>query len=265
MKKSLRISHKNINFNLSYFLRRSSGDPILYLHGLGTSKEDFIQAADMEIFKQFNLISFDFPGCGQSGYSNEIALDVDDLVIITDQFINSLKLKSFHLIGHSMGGLTGLLYATRLKSKVKSFINIEGNLMPADCRVFSRYVTDYPIESNEKEFFNDFINQLEQKDNKEYDYFVSNVKNKVNYYSLRDYCGSIVKYCSRADLLSYFIQMECPRMFIYGEKNKDLPYIDELNKYEIEVKEIPGSDHFPFFSNPGYFFSSIGAFYQKKF
>ena len=146
----IEINHKNTQFELDYFNREGTGDTILYLHGLGTSKEDFKATLNNESFSDFNIISFDFPGCGNSNYSNEIALDIDDLVIITNKLTEHLSLKSFHLIGHSMGGLTGLLYARRYPEKIKSFINVEGNLDSIDCRVFSKYVTEYPSENTEE-------------------------------------------------------------------------------------------------------------------
>jgi len=174
----IQINHKNIRFEIDYFNREGTGDTILYLHGLGTSKEDFKTTLGYESFNDYNIVSFDFPGCGKSNYNLEIALDIDDLVIITNKVIKKLGLESFHLIGHSMGGLTGLLYTRRYPERIKSFINVEGNLDLIDCRVFSKYVNEYPSEKTEEIFFKDFKNQISPNPNPEFDFFLKNLEKK---------------------------------------------------------------------------------------
>ena len=50
-----------------------------------------------------------------------------DLKEITKKFLTSLNIKKAHILGHSMGGLIGLLLAEEYPELVKSFIN--GNPM----------------------------------------------------------------------------------------------------------------------------------------
>ena len=95
MNKILKIEHKNTSYNLAYFERKATDDTILYLHGLGTSKEDFKPATNIDLLRKFNLVSFDFPGCGQSAYDPKASLTIDDLVAITEEVITKLNLKSF--------------------------------------------------------------------------------------------------------------------------------------------------------------------------
>lgn len=47
----------------------------------------------------------------------------------------------FHLIGHSMGGLTALMLAQRCPERVLSFVDIEGNIAPEDCFLSRQIVT----------------------------------------------------------------------------------------------------------------------------
>lgn len=263
MNKILKIEHKNTSYNLAYFERKTSGDTVLYLHGLGTSKEDFLPAINIDLLKKYSLVSFDFPGCGQSSNDPNVPMTIDDLVAITEKVAKILGLKSFHLVGHSMGGLTALLFTKRNPGKVKSFINVEGNLAPVDCRVFSKYVSQYPKDVDEKKFFLDFKKQIGNTGHLEFDKFLSNLENNVTYSAIRQYSQSIFSYCLDTDLLSYFKEMNLPKMFIYGEENNDLPYIGQLKKQGVAVKEIPGSNHFPFYSNPGSFIGEIAEFYMK--
>ena len=52
-----------------------------------------------------------------------------------------MKIDRFHLIGHSMGGLTALILGDEHPGRVSSFINIEGNVSPEDC-FLSRQVVE---------------------------------------------------------------------------------------------------------------------------
>ena len=52
-------------------------------------------------------------------------------------------------------------------------------------------------------------------------------------------------------------------MFVYGEANRDLPYLSALRRGELEVEEIPHSDHFPIYSNPQRFFAVLSSFLRK--
>ena len=55
---------------VSYFDRPGSGPTILYIHGLGCSKADFIDMSFVPELKPSRLISADNPGCGDSSYGN---------------------------------------------------------------------------------------------------------------------------------------------------------------------------------------------------
>lgn len=52
-------------------------------------------------------------------------------------------IEHFHLVGHSMGGLTALMLAHEEPERVLSFVDIEGNVAPEDC-FLSRKVITHP-------------------------------------------------------------------------------------------------------------------------
>ena len=137
--KRLEISYHNEPLHIEYFLREGKKEILLYLHGLGCSKKDFIEAASFDELNDYTLIAFDFPGCGNSPYPENASLGMDDLTGITRIITSELSLNKLVIIGHSMGGLVALLYIKKYGKGVKAFISIEGNLAPEDC-MFSREV-----------------------------------------------------------------------------------------------------------------------------
>jgi pimeloyl-ACP methyl ester carboxylesterase len=77
---------------------------------------------------------------------------------MSDIFVGVLAhfgIERFHLVGHSMGGLTALLLAHECPDRVLSFVDIEGNIAPEDC-FLSRQIVDYPGNDPEA-FFAAFI------------------------------------------------------------------------------------------------------------
>ena len=69
---------------------------------------------------------------------------------MSDIFVGVLAhfgIERFHLVGHSMGGLTALLLAHEYPDRVLSFVDIKG-IAAEDC-FLSRQIVDYPTNDPE--------------------------------------------------------------------------------------------------------------------
>ncbi|KAG0161143.1 Alpha/beta hydrolase fold-1 [Penicillium digitatum] len=60
------------------------------------------------------------------------ATNISFLVVTTEALLARFKIGKFHLLGHSMGGLTALLLADQHLDHVHSSVNIQGNLVPKE-------------------------------------------------------------------------------------------------------------------------------------
>lgn len=78
------------------------------------------------------------------------ATDIPFLVATAEVFLEHIKITRFHLMGHSMGGLTALYLAHRNPDRVLSFADIKGNLAPEDC-FLSRQI--FTFKSDDPEDF----------------------------------------------------------------------------------------------------------------
>src|SRR5687767_15276758 len=75
-----------------------------------------------------------------------------------------------------MGGLTTLLYLKNdVQSKVKAYINIEGNLLPEDC-MFSSKVVTYDFETFANEVFPKIILDMKANGNTGYHIIANNLQ-----------------------------------------------------------------------------------------
>ena len=119
--------------------RPGTRTPLVFLHGFGSTKEDYADVVQQVHLADHAVLAFDAPGCGATACSKLDGLSIPFLVDVADRVLANQDVGRFYLIGHSMGGLVGLLLAERHPARVVGFVNIEGNLAPEDC-VFSRQI-----------------------------------------------------------------------------------------------------------------------------
>lgn len=259
----LKLTYQNQPLKIEYFLRPGKEQTILYLHGLGCSKKDFAGAVDAPGLKALTLTAFDFPGCGNSSYPDHAAYGVDDLVEITYLVVSQLSLDDHVIIGHSMGGLVGLLYIKKYGKHVKGFINIEGNLGSEDC-FLSREMTEYSFEEFENEIFLNFKRKLSRSKNIGFKKYGQTLERFSDPRAFFDYCSSIVKHSDNGKLIQSYTELKIPRIFMYGSENRTFHCIAQLKDKGCEVVEISGSGHFPFYDNPAEYYEVITDFLKLR-
>ncbi len=251
------IIYRNQPLQIEYFLSRGQKETVLFLHGLGCSKSDFLGATEIEALNAHTLVAFDFPGHGNSGYIEK--LDMDDLVEITNLIIEKLDLHDIVLIGHSMGGLVSLLFSERYASKVKAFVNLEGNLKNEDC-TFSRQATEVDFDTFSNVTFRNFKILLQFSKKPGFKKCAETLMKFNPQKAMYDYSPSLVKYSDSGELIGKFTSLKIPKCFIHGSENNGLSYIPELKQKGLTVFEISNSNHFPQYDNPGEYHGVISDF-----
>jgi len=246
------------SYTLRYFDRPGSGPTILYIHGLGCSKADFMEMTSVSELQPFRLVSADNPGCGDSSYDENHPLNIDAVVELIENFVAQLGLNRFLLVGGSMGGLVALLYAERNPNKIAGFVNVEGNLAPEDC-MFSRNVIPHSYSHFEKMVFPQMKKALSAKAGRGFAQHLR-VLEKANPRAYYDYALQTVEYSDGGNLLERFLSLPVTRCFLYGSKNRHLSYLQRLLESECTVIEIPNSDHFLFYDEPQYYLAALASF-----
>lgn len=255
------IPHREHELEISYVLRGGCGETVVYLHGLGSSKREFLDLVRRGAFAGYRLFSFDFPGAGDSTYLDQASLAVEDLVELTSRIVTKLELGGLTLIGHSMGGLVALRFAERYPAMVKRLVSVEGNLSPEDCGVFSRRVA----ESTWEMFTKRGLMESLQREFAALPYagsraFADGFRRTVSARAFYDYCVSIVEHSDSNDLMAVFEKLEIPRMFVHGDANRHLSYLPQLSQQGIRVTEIANSHHWPHLDNPDAYLKAVADF-----
>lgn len=94
------------------------GEPLILIHGVGLDHTMWKQQVE-NLSKQFRVIAYDMLGHGGSSHPPgpyTLSMFVEQLLSLADQ----LQLKTFHLIGFSMGGMVAQSIALSYPNKVKT-------------------------------------------------------------------------------------------------------------------------------------------------
>ncbi|MFD7501393.1 alpha/beta fold hydrolase [Streptomyces sp. NPDC059850] len=235
--------------------------PILFLHGFGSTKEDYTDIALRPAFDGHPVVAYDAPGCGDSVCGDLTALSIPFLVDTALAVLDRLGIERFHLVGHSMGGLTALMLASRHPGRVLSFVDIEGNVAPEDC-FLSRQIVSHPA-ADDKAFLDGFIERNRRSPAHAAPLFASSLPHKVRAGAVRGIFESMVELSDHADLMATFLGLPFPRMFMYGDQNASLSYLPRLDAAGVELAEIPQCGHFPMYSNPPAMWARVAEFQGK--
>jgi pimeloyl-ACP methyl ester carboxylesterase len=211
-------------------------------------------------FCEYGFLAFDAPGCGHSDSDVLSATDIPFLIDTTEAVLTHFQVQQFHLIGHSMGGLTALLLAHRNPARVRSFVDIKGNLAPEDC-FLSRQVVLFPSVDPEA-FLEAFTMRTATAQSYGSPLYASTLRARVRAAAVRAIFESMVRLSDEEDLLGMFLALPIPKMFMYGEENRSLSYLPRLEKEGIELAQIMECGHFPMYSNPVEMYRRVARFLQ---
>jgi pimeloyl-ACP methyl ester carboxylesterase len=255
------VDHRGRTYDIGYFVRPGSTQTVVYFHGLGSAKEDFLSATKVPELQELTLLGIDFPGCGSSSaYFPEIPLGIDDLIAVTFKLVTMLGFQDLTLIGQSLGGLTALQFACRHGDLVSRFVNVEGNLAPEDCEIQSRDVFRRRFLGDEDRFFLELHERLTASAKPGFAEFAENFRQNIADRAYFDYCRSIVDYSEGYPLFDQFVGLPIPKLFIHGQLNSHLSYLPRLVAAGIPVVSVPDSDHFPAATNPTFYYHAISGF-----
>ena len=131
-----------VDMKVNSLRRDGTRAPIVFLHRFGSTKEDYADVTRHAAFDDRGVLAYDAPGCGRRVCSDVEQVSIPFLVETALTLLESEGIDRFHLVGHSMGGLTALMLADGHPDRILSFCDIEGNIAPEDC-FLSRQIHDY--------------------------------------------------------------------------------------------------------------------------
>jgi len=261
-KEFIPLEVKGVQLRVASMHREGKRPPILFLHGFGSTKEDYADVACYPQFKDRRIIAFDAPGCGETQCTDLSSLSIPFLRQVAERVLQCHGIERFHLVGHSMGGLSALLLACGIGDSVLSFTNIKGNLAPEDC-FLSRQILEYPSD-DPNVFMQEFVERAWQDTTFSSPLYAASLPYKVRAEAIAPIFCSMVDLSDNDELLEKFTRLSCARMFVYGEQYRSLSYLSTLMKRGVQLAEIEHSGHFPMYSNPPALWARISQFIDRS-
>lgn len=252
---------EGVELDIAVVHRDGDGSPIVFLHGFGSTKEDYADIVRHLAFAGRPFLAYDAPGCGESKCADLSRISIPFLVATALSVLEHVNFERFHLVGHSMGGLTALMLSHSHPERVLSFVNIEGNIAPEDC-FLSRQIVDYPA-SDEQRFFDDFVERTRHAPAYSSALYAASLRHKVRVGAVRAIFQSMVELSDNSNLMDKFLNLPFPRMFMYGEQNAHLSYLNDIEKEGVRLSVIPDCGHFPMYSNPCAMWQAIAEFHHS--
>ncbi len=80
----------------------------------------------------------DIIGFGGSDKPGNFSYLLKEQAKVIERAIDLIGFDKFHLVAHSMGGIIGIELGEMIPNRLRSFINIEGNITAEDCTMSKR-------------------------------------------------------------------------------------------------------------------------------
>jgi len=111
-----------IGNNEMAYHRKGSGPTLILVHGITTYS--FIWKKITPLLKDFDLITIDLLGCGDSDKPLDIEYSLKHHSELLREFVNKLKIKKFTLVCHDVGGGIGQIFAVNYPTLLENLILI---------------------------------------------------------------------------------------------------------------------------------------------
>lgn len=262
IRSTIALQLRGVKLDVATIHRTGHLEPILFLHGFGSTKEDYADITRYPAFDGHPFLAYDAPGCGETRSSDLSAVSIPFLVEAALAVLDTIRFERFHLVGHSMGGLTALMLAHAHPERVLSFVDIEGNIAPEDC-FLSRQILEHPREDAQR-FFDDFIERTRHAPAYASALYSASLRFKVRAAAVPGIFRSMVDLSDNGDLMDKFLGLPCPKMFMYGEQNASLSYLSHIESRGVRLSEVPHCGHFPMYSNPALMWREISDFHARR-
>jgi len=236
---------------------------LLLIHGLGESGLCFEHLLDHPGTHPWHLLIPDLPGYGRSPAPDRpptLAGQADHLAA----WLHSTGRGPLVVVGHSMGGVTGLLLCERHPHLAAALINVDGNLSLADC-VYSGQAVDQNLDEFQRQGFTDLreaIYRSGQNDPAQRGYYVSLRLCGATQFHLNS--TELVEMSRREDLVTRLVNLPLPHLYLAGVPGGiSLRSRHLLARARANWLAIEPSGHWPFIDQPAAFVSRVDEFLSK--
>ena len=241
--KEYRIS--NSKDKMRYHDFYGEGEPILFLHGLGSASSfDYPNVASQEYLLGNRRILIDLLGAGYSDKPVDFKYSVKGHAEYLLEFINHIGLEKYVLFGHSMGGAVALSLADLDRDRVSNIVLSEANLDNGG-GFASRAIAAYEMDAFISEGFNKIITESRDSSDTNWSASLSVWLPEAVYLMSKSLVDGQTP--SWREIL---YSLKCPKTFIYGENSLPDSDMQVLIDNNVHVEVVKNAGHSMAWENP---------------
>jgi len=232
------ILHKNAKVN---FTSQGTGTAVVLLHGF-LENSSMWKSISKVFSKKYRVISIDLLGHGETenhGYIHTMENQAEMVKAVLD----SLHLRKYMLVGHSMGGYVALSFAKLFPKNVKGLCLMNSTALPdSEEKKINRDRAIVAVKQNHKTFVRIAIPMLFSEENRTV--FIADIKEIIEEalkISPQGITAALEGMKMREDLTSIYQQATFPIQMIIGKQDPALDYttlITQTNNTNVEVVEF---------------------------
>lgn len=133
---AIRSQHIQIGKLDIHYFTGGHGDPVVVVHGGGAGADSWIEEA-IELARNYTVYIPDLPGFGLSPRMGEKFV-MDEYISFIEEFVTSLGLIRFNLVGHSLGGGIAGDYALHHPERVNKLVLVSSVGLGKEISIWAR-------------------------------------------------------------------------------------------------------------------------------
>lgn len=218
---------------------------------------------ESETLRECRCLAPDLPGYGKSPWPEDAA-GLEDHAEAVARWLRDAADEPVVLVGHSMGGVVGLLLAERHPERIRGFLNVEGNVSAGDCK-YSGPIAEYSVseflERGRREIL-DRVYRLGIEDPPHRGYYASLrfADPRTLYRNSRE----LVELSREEGLADRLAVLAPPCRYLYGRPRGTGSRSRELlREAGIATLAVDGAGHWPFQDRPREFLVALRSFLNE--
>jgi pimeloyl-ACP methyl ester carboxylesterase len=244
------VRYRGRTYRLSAWFRDTGEELMLFVHGLGCSKDSWREAWSHGALSGRSLLAFDLPGFGSSPRPADFDYALKTHAELLAAVIDANASRRICLVTHSMGGAIAMLLPAGAAGRISSLVLVEGRLCASSCG-FATEASSVSFEQFDSVTYPRFRRRMRVDPRAAFDL---DRADRLAFY--RSSC-SLVDWASGDELLRRFASFGCPRAYVYGADNRHLEELADLGPGLVH--EIGEAGHFVMNDCPDAFYEWLGA------
>ncbi|MEW6555652.1 MAG: alpha/beta hydrolase [Actinomycetota bacterium] len=245
---------------------RGKGAPVVLLHGWNSSRKQWLLNLKA-LSPRLRAIALDLPGYGQSEEGG-FPYTLDGMASLLDGFRQALRLPSFHLVGHSMGGCIAIRYATLFSQHVNRLVLVSTPtrtvslgpwaLMPGA----SFFVSATYRLRGENMLKWMFCRNIYEPEYLDLDFLHANLK--ANAMATRHALSRSTRLVRHMNLTGDLQSINRPTLVVFGDKDRNVNTREALRQRDLLPRPylavLTSCGHCPMYERPGLFNTVVSDF-----